>query len=256
MIFDPSGTLMCGLLGAVSAAETAPRGAVSAARTSTTSSGVDLGLGFGAGVRPAVGGALADAGERAERWDLVVDATVGEVLEQGVELVVGDLVAVAVVHLQGRGLRAGRDALDVLEREHTVVGGRSGADAETLFGVLEQLPGPEQLAGDVGADVDAIAPDGLELEHLVERGRAVDLGRLEAEELGDVAHRLFADPAVLLLGEVEQRDQRRLRAWVAADDLLGHRDVGVAQSAHSRTAPLNPLVLVSELARFGPVPSL
>ena len=46
-----------------------------------------------------------------------------EVVDQLVELVVGDAVEVAVVHLEARRLGARRDALDVLEREQAVGGG-------------------------------------------------------------------------------------------------------------------------------------
>jgi hypothetical protein len=57
--------------------------------------------------------------------------------------------------------------------------------------------------------------DRLELEHLVERAGAEHLGRRDADELGDVLHRVVGDVAVLLLGEVQQRDERRLRRGVA-----------------------------------------
>ena len=100
--------------------------------------------------------------------------------------------------------------------------------------MLEQLPRAEQLAGDVGADVDAVAADRLELEHLVEGGRAEHLGRRDAEQLGDVGHGVVGDVAVLLLGEVQQRDQRRLRPREAADDLARPMsDVGVASAGPS-----------------------
>ena len=54
-------------------------------------------------------------------------------------------------------------------------------------------------------------PDRLALEHLVERAGAEHLGRRDADQLGDVLHGVVGDVAVLLLGEVQQRDQRRLR---------------------------------------------
>ena len=54
-------------------------------------------------------------------------------------------------------------------------------------------------------------PDRLALEHLVERAGAEHLGRGDADQLGDVGHGVVGDVAVLLLGEVQQRDQRRLR---------------------------------------------
>ena len=75
----------------------------------------------------AVGGQLlAGAGEDAVLGHLVGAPAVAEVVDQGVGVVRGDLVEVAVVHLEARRLGAGRDALDVLEGEGAVGGGAAG----------------------------------------------------------------------------------------------------------------------------------
>ena len=109
------------------------------------------------------------AGERAVGRDLVVEPPGAEVVDQLVEVVVGDLVEVAVVDLEARRLGAGREALDVLDGEHAVGVVPPALMPRRLLGVLEQLLAAEQQAGDVGADVDEVAPDRLALEHLVER---------------------------------------------------------------------------------------
>ena len=75
-------------------------------------------------------------------WSNVVVARCGEV---------------AVVDLEAGRLGAGGDALDVLEGEQAVGGGAAGLDAEGLLGVLQQLLAAQELAGDVGADVDHVA---------------------------------------------------------------------------------------------------
>ena len=180
---------------------------------------------------PVGGDVLADGGQGAVRRDLVVEAPGGEVVDELVELLGGDPVAVAVVHLQARRLGARRLALGVVQREHAVGGGAAGLDAEAVLGVVHQLLGAQQGARHRAADVDEVLADRLELEHLVERRRAVHLGRRDADELGDVGHRLVGDVAVLLLGEVQQRDHRRLRPRVARDDLRAARlDVSVRRS--------------------------
>ena len=78
------------------------------------------------------------------------------------------------------------------------------------------------------------SPDRLALEHLVERAGAEHLGRGDADELGDVLHRVVGDVAVLLLREVQQRDERGLGPRVAADDLLGDR-----RRSRQRSGPLS-----------------
>ena len=94
-------------------------------------------------------------------------------------------------------------------------------DAEAVLEVVEQLLAAEEHARDVRAHVDEVVAHRLALEHLVERAGAEHLGRRDVDELGDVRHGVVGDVAVLLLGQVQQRDERRLRPRVAGDDLLG-----------------------------------
>jgi hypothetical protein len=55
-----------------------------------------------------------------------------------------------------------------------------------------------------------------------------------AQQLGDVAHRVLGDMAVLLLGDVEKGDQRGARPRVSTDDLLGQRNVLSGETGHQR----------------------
>ena len=84
-------------------------------------------------------------------------------------------------------------------------------------------------------DPDDIGAHRMELEHLVEAGGAVDLGRRAADELGDVLHGVLGEPPVLLLGEVAQRDRGALGAWVVADELAGALHVGGREPGHQRS---------------------
>ena len=68
-----------------------------------------------------------------------------------------------------------------------------------------------------------VGADRLGVQHVVEAGGAAHLGRGHAAQLGDLGHGLGAQPAVLLLGQVAQRDQRGARLGVERDQLLGPR---------------------------------
>ena len=177
---------------------------------------------------------LALAGERAVGWDLAVEGAGAQVVEELVELLGRDAIAVAVVDLQARRLGTRRLALGVLERDQAVWCRPARPDAERLLGMVHQLGRAHQRARHRLADVDEVLADGLELEHLVERRRTLHLRRGVPDQLGDVRHRLVGQVAVLLLRQVQQRDQRRLRPRVAADDLLGDGHVGVGESCHLR----------------------
>ena len=104
--------------------------------------------------------------------DLGVEGARAQVVEEPVDVVVRDAVAVAVVDLQARRLGARGLALGVLERDEAVGRGAAGPDAEVLLGVVHQLVGAEQQARHRLADVHDVLAHRLELEHLVERRRA------------------------------------------------------------------------------------
>src|SRR5262245_13721562 len=129
---------------------------------------LDVAVGRGHAGAAVLGDLLADPAERAVAGHVVGPLARPQVFEQLVHLVVGDPVEVAVVDLQARRLGAGRDALDVLERELAVGGRAAGMDAQAGLQVLQQLFAPSQHAGDVGAHVDDVIAHRLALEHLVE----------------------------------------------------------------------------------------
>src|SRR5258708_40221567 len=93
------------------------------------------------------------------------------------------------------------------------------------------------MGGDGGADVDHVLAAGLALEHLVERRRTEHLGRADADQLGNVLHGVVGETTVLLLREVAERDGRRLRDRVPADDFARELDVLRGETAQRSTSP-------------------
>ena len=108
-----------------------------------------------------------------------------------------------------------------MQGEHAVGRRPAGADTERGLGVLEQLERAAEQAGDVGAHRHRVGADGLGVQHVVEGGGALHLGRRHAAQLGDLAHGLGGQPAVLLLGQVAQRNERGALLGVERDQLLG-----------------------------------
>ena len=166
-----------------------------------------------------------------------------------------------VVDLHARGPVAVGQALRLFEGDAPVLGGAAGVDPERRLGVLQQLGGAVQQAGDVGAHRHQVGAHRLGVEHVVERGRPVHLGRGHAHQVGDVLHGLGREPPVLLLGQVAERDERRAGLGIEGDELPGpfegrrgqvhrpehggragpagcaHRD-GAGRSGHRSTSPI------------------
>ena len=124
----------------------------------------------------------ADPDEGAVPGDVVGQPTGAQVVDQAVEGLGGHVAHEPVVHRQARGPAAVGDALGLLEGEHPVGGGGPGADPQGVLHVLEKLVRAAQHAGDVGAHRDHVGTDGLGAQHLVERGRAQDLGRRQPHQ--------------------------------------------------------------------------
>src|SRR3990172_3471364 len=110
-----------------------------------------------------------------------------------------DSLAVAVVAGDARPPAAAAGALDRAQRELAVGRRPAGRDAELPLERLEHLLGADERAGDVRADLDEGLADGLELEHVVERGDRAAVRRRLAQRVGDLAQRVRREPAVALL---------------------------------------------------------
>ena len=172
---------------------------------------------------------------------VVGQASGAQVVDEAVEGLGRHVAEEAVVDLQARGPPAVGDALGVLEREHAVGRGRPGADAEGALGVLEQLVGAAQHAGDVGAHRDHVA---------ARRARCATSRRTTpcpATSAGVIptssaisVDGLGAQPAVLLLGQVAERDQRRARVGVQGHQLPRPRRRPRARGARRPSALTGP----------------
>jgi len=180
---------------------------------------------------------LTHAAERAVLGN-VVCATVADVIDQTVEVFVADPQAISVVDLEARGLRARRNALDILDREHAIGSGAPGLDAKGLLCVGEEFLASQQLARQVGADIDQVLAHRMELEHLVERPGSLDLGGGGVGQFGDLPHGVIGDPPLLFLCKVQERDERRLRNRVPGDGLVRDRKVLWGEVTHRSTSPM------------------
>ncbi len=168
----------------------------------------------------------------------VLECPAAQVGQQPVEALRRLAADVAVVDLHARRAVAVGQALGLLQGEHAVGRRAAGPHPERRLRVLEELLGATQQAGDVRADRHHVGAHRLGVQHVVERRRAPHLGRGHPDELGDLAHGLGTQPAVLLLGQVAQRDQRRARLGVESDQsprLL--QQIG-RQVAHRSTSPM------------------
>ena len=156
-------------------------------------------------------------------------------LVQGVDI--GPM-EVAVVHGEARRLGAGGHALHILHGEQAVVAGSAGLNPEGPLRVVEQFLAPQKLTRHVGADADQIPAYGMELEHFVEAAGPQDLGCRGSGHLGDLDHGRRGDPPLLLLGQVEQRDDRRPGTRVTVDDFAGRPLVRRVEVTHRSTSPM------------------
>ena len=146
-------------------------------------------------------------------------------------------VKIAVVDQQGRPLVAHPQAVGPVERELAVGRGLAEADAQVVL----QLPGDVLLAGHVAGDRAAQADHELPLRLLVqetvERDHAVDLHRMDVQQVGDHLHAVFGDAEVPPLHLLQDGHQR---AALAAE-LVGQADQLLAEPlAFGDQHPVSP----------------
>ncbi len=116
---------------------------------------------------------------------------------------------------------ARRVALDVLQGDRPVVGGLAVADAEVVFERIEDRVAAHHRAQRVRAHPDQVVAGGSAPVHGVKACDSGDFGAGQAELRAAELDTGRRHVAVLRLHQVQQRQQRRARARVAADDLLG-----------------------------------
>jgi len=134
-----------------------------------------------------------------------------EVLEQ-LEGIFGSeiLVDPFSVDLQHGRIGAGSQALHFLDGEESIGSGLSALDAEVFLAGLDDLLGAAELAGRGAADLQVELSHSFAVEHGVEGGHLVDVHLVDLGDARHLPHRCQREEViVLLLGEVQQRDDRR-----------------------------------------------
>src|SRR5205807_5936009 len=109
-----------------------------------------------------------------------------------------------------------------------------------------------ERTGRVRAVRDDKASARMQLEHSVEGGHRLDLGRGEAEDLSDLAHPLPRNPPHLGLHEIEERNERRPPGRILGRDSLGQgaaflrEDRSVHVRPHRSASPITGSRLATE----------
>src|SRR5262245_56044445 len=113
-------------------------------------------------------------------------------------------------------------ALDLDQREHPVLVGLTGLEAERLAERFGHPRGAVQCARQRAAHLQDEPADGPPIEHRVERHDVFHVGAGDAEQIRDIANRVGRDVALLLLREIERREDRGSPTirWIAGDDLV------------------------------------
>src|SRR5512133_239653 len=147
------------------------------------------------------------------------------------------VLAVAVVDGDDGRVAAAAEALGRAQGDLAVLGRLAGRDAQLRLERVDHLLRADERAGEVGADLDRVPPDGGKVEHVVEgRDRLAVPGR-QAERGADLLERLGRQPAaVRLLGDPQRRQNRRARFRELLPQLANLRR---QFRAHRSTSPMS-----------------
>src|ERR671910_1618586 len=146
--------------------------------------------------------------------------------------------AIAVVDRHDGAPAAPAGALDRPQRHLTVLRRLAGVDPEVVLERLEHLLRAHERARDVGADLDEMPADGLQVVHVVERRDRHAVGGRLLERLRDLTEGRGREPSVALLREPQRRQGRRARDGVAGADRLDLVVERLLGRAHLSTSPI------------------
>src|SRR5678815_664499 len=170
-----------------------------------------------------------------------------QLVQEAIELGLGDVLVVAVVDHQHRSGAAGAQALHGDVGEATVLGGLPVRDLELLLDPLLELLAAQERAGEIATHLDHVPADRLLVEHRVEGHHLPHRLRGQSQELPHLPLRFLAEPALVRLGDVERGDECRLVGLVdllQRLDLLagvrGEHGLSSPRSGTGRTASGNP----------------
>ena len=85
------------------------------------------------------------------------------------------IVVVCVIHLHGRRIAAGSQALDFSQRKLSVAGRLAFFDAKSFGHVLKDLLTAKQQTGDVGTDLNVMFSNWFPSQHAVEGDDFINL---------------------------------------------------------------------------------
>src|SRR5581483_1133758 len=169
-----------------------------------------------------------------------------DLLDDRLRVLGPDVVTVPGVHGDHRRVAAPAEALDGAERDLAVLGRLAGLHAERGLERLDHALSADERTGQVRADLDHVPPDGLQVEHVVERRDRLAVRGRQLERLGHLAERLDGEPSpVPLLCEPERRQDRRARLGIAGRDLL-HLPAKVREAVAGHQRSTSPMTVSSE----------
>src|SRR3954447_16377907 len=145
---------------------------------------------------------------RSSTWARISSPAATHTSDDPRDLLRCDELVVALVDGDDGRTAAPAEALDRPERDLAVVRRLSGPHAELLRERVDDVLRAGERAGQVRADLDHVPPDGLQVEHVVERRNGFAERRRRAERVRALAQRIRRQVAVLLLREA-QGGQRR-----------------------------------------------
>ena len=137
-----------------------------------------------------------------------------------VECVFCEPFVIVFVDLHHRRGATGGKAFDRSEGKESVGRRLTRSDSEFRLDPPDDRIRPGQRAHQGFADLEMKFPHRLEIEHRIERGCLIDLGRGQTQEPRDLLHRRFGHEALVLLRQVQQWNQRRALHRIPAQDLV------------------------------------
>src|SRR6266699_1116819 len=114
----------------------------------------------------------------------------------------------ALVDRDDRRPAAAAETLDGAQGDRAVLGRLAEADAELALEGLDHALSAAEGAADVRADLDHVAADRPQVEHVVEGRDRLAVSRRQPERGADLFEGLGREPAVALLCEPERRQDR------------------------------------------------
>src|ERR1700730_8463617 len=170
-------------------------------------------------------------------------------VDQRIKLLGGQVVVVtALVAHHGREL-AGAHALPLFQAEEAVCTHLvKPLDTDPPLDVIASFVSPSQVAGEVGADVEVMLPDRLQVKQGVEGGDAFHVAGIKVQQLGDLGHGFSGEVAELVLGHVQRRQHRAANMGEARRQGADLLDRVLREGRHQRSTSPSTVSTVPMIA--------